>query len=134
MKISGQITLARALPLIAIPLLLAVAMPASATSHVSVSVVDGHITLSPDPLSVGDGHNVALTWEITTAGWTFTQNGVAIDADDGEFSSAERSADGLSFNEIDKDDNAESYKYTITLTDGVHTISEDPTIQNGGHP
>ena len=134
MKNSGPIKLTRVLPLLAVPLLLAVAMPASATDHVSVSVVDGHIVLSPDPLSVGDGHNVALTWEITTSGWTFTQNGVAIDADDGEFSGAQRSTDGLSFHEVDKDDNAESYKYTITLTDGVHTITEDPTIQNGGHP
>jgi hypothetical protein len=117
----------------ALPLLLAVSMTASASSQVSVSIVDGEIVLTPDPLPVGDGHDVLLTWRITTPGWTFAEDGIEIaDASD-EFSDPELSADKRVFTEIDKDDNGLSYKYSVTVTDGGEPISKDPAIQNGGH-
>ena len=115
-------------------LLLTASLAASATNNVSVSVVNGHIVLSPDPLAVGDGHNVLLTWTITTPGWTFAEDAVVIDGNHGEFFDQEVSADRRVAHETDKDDNAQNYKYSVSLTDGTNMITVDPAIQNGGHP
>jgi hypothetical protein len=113
--------------------LLALPLAASATSSVTVTVVGGHIVLTPDPLPVGAGHNVLLTWTIATAGWTFAGDGIDVDGNDGEFGAPQVAPDGHSVQETDKDDNGTAYKYTVTLTDGTHTLTVDPTIQNGGH-
>lgn len=115
-------------------LLLSASLTAAATTSVSVSVVNGQVVLSPDPLQVGDGHNVLLTWTIATPGWTFAEDAVVIDNNDGEFDDLEVSSDRKVAHETDKDDNAQSYKYSVSLTDGSNTITADPAIQNGGHP
>jgi len=121
--------------LLSLPMLLAVSMTASASNQVSVAVVNGHIVLTPDPLPVGDAHDVLLTWRITTPGYTFEEDGIAISNAGDEFGDAERSEDGLSFQEVDKDDNGATYKYTVSVSDGTNPpIVLDPTIQNGGHP
>ncbi len=115
-------------------LLSSASLSASATTNVSVSVVNGRVVLSPDPLQVGDGHNVLLTWTVVTPGWAFAEDAVVIDGNDGEFDDLEVSSDRKVAHETDKDDNAQSYKYSVSLTDGTNTITADPAIQNGGHP
>ena len=113
--------------------LFAAPIAALADTTVTVTVEGDHIVLSPDPLLVGNAHNVTLTWTIATAGWTFAHDGVQVESDDGEFGPPVLSADHRSLHETDKDDNAKAYKYEVTLTNGHREITIDPTIQNGGH-
>ena len=102
----------------------------------TVSVVNGVISVVPDPIEVGPGKDSKLTWTLDNdaekAGWRFTGNGIDIAGNNGEFDTPEQKDGGKKFKWNDKNRNKLSYKYTVNLVNGAQTLSKDPAIQNGG--
>jgi hypothetical protein len=99
--------------------------------HVSITVdSNGNVTATPNPLVVGKSNgSVVIDFDMDTDGWEIT--GVS-GLPDSEFTS--KGKNGKGWKVTDKNDNTQSYDYTVTVT---HTSSgkqlmHDPTIRNGG--
>ena len=99
-------------------------------ANATVTIIDDIVSVDPDRLPAGLGENVNLHWKISTPGWTFPSNGIAIANSGTEFSEPEVKNNGKQFKWKDKNTPGLSFKYTITVTNGTTTKSLDPTIIN----
>ena len=100
--------------------------------EVNVSVVNNQVVADPPTISAGGGQNVTIQWNLTTPGWTFPDDGIVIENNNGEFTQLRPIAGGTKFIAVDANNNGVRYKYDINVTNGQARLSVDPYIQNQG--
>lgn len=102
-------------------------------NHVGVSIVDGKISVFPDPLPVVD-RNVVIEWQILTDGWTFPtwENGIVLTVPHRDFSNGTSDGTGKVFTIRNVNSERRTHKYTVNVTNGDKTVSLDPEINNQG--
>ncbi len=99
---------------------------------VDVTISGTTVSVSVDPLPMGNGHNQEITWRIATDGWTFTSTGIAFYAPDSQWTDKGTSAQGKQYKWHDKNTNNLTYAYGVTVTNGTSTLNLDPGIINQG--
>lgn len=100
-------------------------------SKVEVSIVNGNVTVDRETLSmVGKGRNAPIQWELVTPGWTFPDNGIEIEGNDGEFTQLRATDEGRKFKCMDRNSGGKAYKYNVNVSNGKTTLTLDPIIQN----
>lgn len=99
--------------------------------HVIVTVADCKISVDPDPIAIF-ARNVEIHWDLRDSpGYTFTEDGIVIPANKGDFTDPRRIPTGLKFLWHDKNTTAATYKYTVNVTLGAARCpSLDPQIVN----
>ena len=108
------------------------AVAQSSDKVVDVRVVDGVITVSPDPAVVSKRQN-RIRWQLSTAGFSFPANGVVIQAGGSEYGDCGASGNSTTvyvckkLRHIDR----KEYKYDVNLRGpGGQALHLDPIIQN----
>jgi len=97
---------------------------------ITVTVLScGDIRATPDPAKVAKGNKAHMLWHLATPGWTFTDNGIDIPNNGGEFDGKLKDS-GTTFKWKNKHSKPGSYKYDINVTDGRQVCKRDPTVVN----
>ena len=102
---------------------------------VTVTIVNNVINVSPPDLSMGPAHNQTIQWDIPqnqTGGWTFPATGIAISGNTGQFHGPGVVQQGKRFIWQDNNTDNQTYKYTVSVTNGTSTLTLDPNIINQG--
>ncbi len=108
------------------------AIAQSSDKVVDVRVVDGVITVSPDPAVVSKQQN-RIRWQLNTAGFSFPANGIVIQAGGSEYGECGASGNSSTayvckkLRHIDR----KEYKYDVNLRGpGGQALNLDPVIRN----
>jgi hypothetical protein len=102
------------------------------TKTVTASSITIQVQVSPDPINLaGQGQGaVPIQWDIATQGWSFAENGIAIGnpkfSNGGPANGNRRYTWTRNPNQAD----GQTYKYSISVTDGTSTVILDPNIIN----
>ena len=99
--------------------------------HVKVTVNDCNVTLDPDIIKI-TRPRVEIHWDIATADYTFTSDGIVVQNDSrNEFSGGHLSEQGRKFTLNDKNSFRNEYKYVVKVKRGeVACRPLDPSIVN----
>lgn len=99
-----------------------------------VTVTNGRISVSPDPLEFGRGQrDVVIIWTLddSAAGFRFADaNGINIGNPQREFDNARVIGNGRQFQVLNRNTRPGTYKYTINLVGPNGPVALDPTIVN----
>lgn len=97
-----------------------------------VTVTNGRIDVSPEPLEFRGRGEVVITWKLddSAAGFQFTSDGIRIEDRKGEFVDFRVTPNGKQFQVKNKNTVAGTYKYTIHLRGPNGPVVLDPTIIN----
>jgi hypothetical protein len=86
------------------------------------------IKVSPDPLFIAKGAEVKIVWTITSPGWAFASNGIAVHLDEADFG-GKISASGTNHVRPHKNKGPKVFKYDVNLVDDKKVPCKlDPTI------
>ena len=101
--------------------------------HPVVSVTNGTITVSPDPITFRSRGAVVIVWSLDDSAAAFKfddARGISVADTKGEFDDQRVIAQGRKFQVRNKNSIAGRYKYTINLRGPNGPVSLDPLIVN----
>jgi len=108
------------------------AVAQSSDRVVDVQVVDGVITVSPDPAPVSRQQN-RVRWQLSTAGFSFPANGIVVQAGGSEYGDCGPLGNSSTvyvckkLRHVDR----KEYKYDVNLRGpGGQALNLDPVIRN----
>lgn len=97
---------------------------------VSVTVVNGKIGTSPEPVQVKKNQN-RIVWTLTTAGFTFANNGIVIKGGGNEYGECAKTKQNEFICKKLKHVDLKTYKYDVNLIDANgRAMNFDPLIVN----
>ena len=100
--------------------------------QVNVTVSGGQVSVDTPTLNLrGKGHVITIHWVMGTDGLRFTDTGIVIPENTGQFTGNQLQPNGQLYIWIDQNDDGRTYKYTVNVTNGTSTLSLDPIIVNG---
>jgi hypothetical protein len=103
-------------------------------ANVNITVKNGLITCSPDPVKVRGGKDT-IVFDLVTPGYAFPKQGaVVVQPDAGpDFPEPARTVKGTQATLLDLCTFTASYKYSVTVTDLAtgKPVTVDPSIDNG---
>ncbi len=99
-----------------------------------VKVINGQISVSPDPLEFARGRrDVVIIWTLddSATGFRFADaDGIRVEKPQREFDNARVIGNGRQFQVINRNTMPGTYKYTINLIGPNGRVALDPTIVN----